>query len=52
MLVALLTPLVMALAGWINAYAKRVEAERAKYELSDDFQAYVEYVMEQRGCEP
>ena len=55
----LLLPLVLAAAGLINAHAKRVEAETAahearaaKFALADDFQDYVEYVMEQRGCEP
>ena len=51
----LILPLVLAVAGWLNAHANRIEAEtqrQAKYELSDSFQAYVEYVMEQKGCEP
>lgn len=50
--VALATPLVMAVCGWINAYSKRVEAEKQAFEMSDSFQDYVEYVMKQRGCEP
>jgi len=54
-LMGLPLPLVLAVAGWINAHAKHLEAEaqrEAKYELSDSFQEYVEYVMEQKGCEP
>lgn len=50
--VALITPLVMALAGLVNAHAKRVAAEDAKFAMADNFQEYVEYVMAQRGCEP
>lgn len=52
LVVALLTPLVLAVAGWINAYAEAKKQEKARFELSDSFQEYVEYVMKQRGCEP
>ena len=51
-MVTLLTPLVLAVAGLLNAHAKRVEAEKAEAAMSDSFQEYIEYVMKQRGCEP
>jgi len=53
-LTGLLLPLVLAGAAWINAHASKVEAEseRAKrFELSDDFQDYIEYQMAKRGCQ-
>lgn len=45
-------PLVLAVAGWVNASAEAAKQEHKKLALSDDFQAYVEYVMVQKGCEP
>jgi hypothetical protein len=45
-------PLILAVCGWINAHTRAVEEQQEKLELSDDFQSYVEYVMQQRGCEP
>ena len=51
----LILPLVLAVAAWVNAHAHKVEAQaqrEQKLELSDSFQEYIEYVMEQRGCEP
>jgi hypothetical protein len=52
LILALGTPLVLALAGWINAHAGRVSAEKETAGMSDSFQEYIEYVMKQRGCEP
>jgi len=52
LIVALGTPLVMAVAGWVNARAEADKAEKQTMEMSDSFQDYVEYVMRQRGCEP
>ena len=48
----LATPLVLAVAGWINAHSAATKAEEAKFAMSDSFQEYIEYIMEQRGCEP
>ena len=51
----LLLPLILAVAGWVNAHAARVKAEserEARYELSDSFQEYIEHTMKQQGCEP
>lgn len=50
-----LGPLIVAVCGWINAHAHKVEAEAERtkrFELADGFQEYIEYVMKQRGCEP
>ena len=51
-ILTLLAPLILAICGWINAHAARVTAEQKKMEMSDSFQEYIEYVMQQRGCEP
>jgi len=50
--IALGTPLVMAIAGWVNSKAETAKAEKQAMKMSDSFQEYIEYVMEQRGCEP
>lgn len=52
LILTLLMPLVIAVCGWINSHAQRVEAEKETVEMSDSFQDYIEYVMEQRGCKP
>jgi hypothetical protein len=55
-------PLLLALTAVFNAYAHKLEAEaqaheakqqrEQKYDLADSFEEYIQYVMEQRGCEP
>jgi len=45
-------PLVLALAGWVNASAEAAKQEQKKLALADNFQEYIEYIMVQRGCEP
>ena len=52
LIVAMGTPLIMAICGWINAKAEADKAEKKTMKMSDSFQEYIEYVMEQRGCEP
>jgi len=48
--IVMLTPLVLALAGWVNARAEREKAETELMKLSNGYQQYIEMKMEQ-GCE-